>query len=205
MFFLWLLLGIAFMASALHLGSPLRAMNSLNRIGASGLSNEILCGSLFFAAGGLYWLLAVLGKMPVVLGRLWLMLTMAMALLFVWGMSQVYQINTVPTWYSGYTTLSFFVTMLIGGPLLGYLLLRSVEMESASLYLLPLISCFAALVGVVSAGMQGVVWPLSTARCSRPMPWFRILPVRWRCAACCWRLGWAAGCVRCCAAGHRRR
>ncbi|EOV0997166.1 DmsC/YnfH family molybdoenzyme membrane anchor subunit [Edwardsiella piscicida] len=152
MFFLWLLLGIAFVASVLHLGSPLRALNSLNRIGVSGLSNEILCGSLFFAAGGLYWLLAVLGKMPVALGRLWLMLTMALALLFVWAMSQVYQINTVPTWYSGYTTLSFFVTMLIGGPLLGYLLLRSVEMDSASLRLL---SCFAALVGVVAAGMQG--------------------------------------------------
>ncbi|AGH74203.1 DmsC/YnfH family molybdoenzyme membrane anchor subunit [Edwardsiella piscicida] len=155
MFFLWLLLGIAFVASVLHLGSPLRALNSLNRIGVSGLSNEILCGSLFFAAGGLYWLLAVLGKMPVALGRLWLMLTMALALLFVWAMSQVYQINTVPTWYSGYTTLSFFVTMLIGGPLLGYLLLRSVEMDSASLRLLPLLSCFAALVGVVAAGMQG--------------------------------------------------
>ncbi len=41
MFFLWLLMGIGFIASVMHLGSPLRAFNSLNRIGASGLSNEI--------------------------------------------------------------------------------------------------------------------------------------------------------------------
>lgn len=37
MFFLWLLMGIGFIASVMHLGSPLRAFNSLNRIGASGL------------------------------------------------------------------------------------------------------------------------------------------------------------------------
>ncbi|GAK25915.1 DmsC/YnfH family molybdoenzyme membrane anchor subunit, partial [Serratia liquefaciens] len=62
MFFLWLLMGIAFVASTLHLGSPWRAFNSLNRIGASALSNEIAAGALFFAVGGCYWLLAGLGK-----------------------------------------------------------------------------------------------------------------------------------------------
>lgn len=67
MFFLWLLMGIGFIASVMHLGSPLRAFNSLNRIGASGLSNEIAAGSIFFAVGGLWWLVAVIGKMPQVL------------------------------------------------------------------------------------------------------------------------------------------
>ena len=54
MFFLWLLMGIGFIASVMHLGSPLRAFNSLNRIGDSGLSNEIAAGSIFFAVGGLW-------------------------------------------------------------------------------------------------------------------------------------------------------
>ncbi len=49
MFFIWLLMGIGFLASVMHLGSPLRAFNSLNRIGASALSNEIASGALFFA------------------------------------------------------------------------------------------------------------------------------------------------------------
>ena len=41
MFGLWVLMGIGFIASMLHLGSPMRAFNSLNRVGASALSNEI--------------------------------------------------------------------------------------------------------------------------------------------------------------------
>ncbi len=49
MFGLWVLMGIGFIASMLHLGSPMRAFNSLNRVGSSALSNEIASGSLFFA------------------------------------------------------------------------------------------------------------------------------------------------------------
>lgn len=55
-------MGIAFIASVMHLGTPIRAFNSLNRIGESALSNEIASGSVFFAVGGLYWLLAMLKK-----------------------------------------------------------------------------------------------------------------------------------------------
>lgn len=99
MFFLWLVMGVGFVASILHLGSPLRAFNSLNRVGASGLSNEIASGTLFFAVGGFWWLVAVLGKMPAVLGRIWLVLSMVLGLVFVWAMTRVYQIDTVPTWH----------------------------------------------------------------------------------------------------------
>ncbi|HHZ7487308.1 TPA: dimethyl sulfoxide reductase anchor subunit family protein [Citrobacter freundii] len=125
MFFLWLVMGIAFLASVMHLGSPLRAFNSLNRIGASALSNEIASGSLFFAVGGLWWLVAFLGKMPAALGKIWLLLSMLLGLVFVYAMTNVYQIDTVPTWYNGYTTLAFFMTMLLSGPLFAALLLRA--------------------------------------------------------------------------------
>ncbi len=47
MFGLWVLMGIGFIASTMHLGSPLRAFNSLNRVGASSLSNEIASGAIF--------------------------------------------------------------------------------------------------------------------------------------------------------------
>ncbi|MBX4298826.1 dimethyl sulfoxide reductase anchor subunit, partial [Mycobacterium tuberculosis] len=46
------------------LASPLRAFNSLNRVGASSLSNEIASGAIFFAVGGIGWLLAVCKKLP---------------------------------------------------------------------------------------------------------------------------------------------
>jgi len=124
LFFLWLLMGVGFIASMMHLGSPLRAFNSLNRIGASALSNEIAAGSLFFAVGGLWWLVAVIGKMPEALGRIWLVVSMVLGVVFVYAMSRVYQIDTVPTWHNGYTTAAFFLTVLLSGPLLAALLLR---------------------------------------------------------------------------------
>ncbi|WP_162990814.1 DmsC/YnfH family molybdoenzyme membrane anchor subunit, partial [Salmonella enterica] len=116
MFGLWVLMGIGFIASMLHLGSPMRAFNSLNRVGASALSNEIATGSVFFAVGGIWWLVAVLGKMPPALGKVWLLVSMALGVAFIWAMTLVYQIDTVPTWYNGYTTLAFFLTAFLCGP-----------------------------------------------------------------------------------------
>ncbi|RXX92037.1 miniconductance mechanosensitive channel MscM [Klebsiella pneumoniae] len=130
MFFIWLLMGIGFLASVMHLGSPLRAFNSLNRIGASALSNEIASGALFFAVGGFWWLLAVLEKMPATLGKVWLAIAMLLGLLFVLAMTRVYQINTVPTWYNGYTTSAFFLTVLLSGPLFAALLLVGFSISS---------------------------------------------------------------------------
>lgn len=154
MFFLWALMAIAFIASVLHLGSPLRAFNSLNRLGASPLSNEIGSGSLFFALGGIYWLLAVLNKMPQALGKVWLVITMLAGVGFVYAMCRVYEIDTVPTWNNSYTALNFGLTVLIGGPLLGALLLRMANIQGCALRLLPMISVVALVVSIASVMMQ---------------------------------------------------
>ena len=151
MFFLWVVMGIGFMASVLHLGSPLRAFNSLNRIGSSALSNEIAAGSIFFAVGGFWWLLSAIGKMPPALGKVWMILSMALGIVFVWAMTRVYQIDTVPTWYTGYTTLAFFLTALLGGPLFAVLLLRGAKAANsgamaASVSVLALIATVAVIV-----------------------------------------------------------
>ncbi|PWW05390.1 DmsC/YnfH family molybdoenzyme membrane anchor subunit [Mangrovibacter plantisponsor] len=153
---LWVLMGIGFIASMMHLGSPMRAFNSLNRIGASALSNEIASGSLFFAVGGIGWLLAVVNKLSQPLRALWLVVTMVLGLVFVWMMARVYNtIDTVPTWYSIWTGLRFFLTMLMGGPLLGYLLLRVVGVEGWGMRVLPAVSLVALLGSAVVAVMQG--------------------------------------------------
>ena len=151
MFFLWVVMGIAFFASVLHLGSPLRAFNSLNRIGSSALSNEIASGSVFFAVGGFWWLLSVIGKMPATLGRIWLIISMVLGLIFVWAMTRVYQIDTVPTWYNGYTTASFFLTVVLTGPLFAALLLKLAKVPFngkffASLSVLALLASLAVVV-----------------------------------------------------------
>ncbi|MGL4723625.1 MAG: dimethyl sulfoxide reductase anchor subunit family protein [Scandinavium sp.] len=156
MFGLWVLMGVGFIASILHLGSPLRAFNSLNRIGASSLSNEIASGSVFFAVGGIGWLLAVINKLPQALRNVWLVLTMVLGVVFVWMMVRVYNtIDTVPTWYSVWTPMSFFLTLFIGGPLLGYLLLRVAGVEGWAMRLLPAISLAGLLVSAIVVVMQG--------------------------------------------------
>lgn len=155
MFFLWLVMGLGFLASVMHLGSPMRAFNSLNRIGASGLSNEIAAGSVFFAVGGIWWLVAVLGKMPPALGKLWLLVSMALGIVFVWAMTRVYLIDTVPTWYTGYTTLAFFMTMLLSGPLFAALLLRASRVTFNGT-LFASISVLALLISVAIVVLQGM-------------------------------------------------
>ncbi|RPH28995.1 dimethyl sulfoxide reductase anchor subunit [Buttiauxella warmboldiae] len=193
MIVLWVLMGIGFMASVLHLGSPLRAFNSLNRMGESALSNEIASGSLFFAAGGFWWLLTVLGKMPQALGKIWMALTMVLGVFFVWMMCKVYLIDTVPTWYSIYTPLSFFLTMLIGGPLLGYLLLRVAGVTGWGMRILPAVSLLAVVAStavVMLQGMELATIQSSIAQASTLVPQYGAL-MSWRllvlaAALACW-------------------
>lgn len=155
MVFLWLMMGVGFLASVMHLGSPLRAFNSLHRIGASALSNEIASGALFFAVGGFWWLLARLGKLPASLSRPWLLLSMLLGVMFVLAMTRVYQIETVPTWYSGGTTISFFLTMALSGPLFAALLLRAANVEFNGRFFASL-SVLALFVSVALVIQQGV-------------------------------------------------
>ncbi|TNV19378.1 dimethyl sulfoxide reductase anchor subunit [Buttiauxella sp. B2] len=198
MFFIWVLMGIAFLASVIHLGSPLRAFNSLNRVGHSALSNEIASGSVFFAVGGFWWLIAVLKKMPVAMGRVWLAATMVLGLVFVWAMTRVYQIDTVPTWHNGYTTLSFFITVLLGGPLLGTLLLRAVgySFHSTKLATFSVLALFVAIAVIVLQGSELAAIQSSVQQASALVPDYASLQV-WRIALLALGLGcWICPIVR---------
>lgn len=153
---LWLLMGLGFIASTLHLGSPLRAFNALNRVGSSALSNEIACGIVFFAAGGLGWLLALTKKLSPALRNVWLVVTMVLGVFFVWMMARVYStIETVPTWYRIWTPLGFFLTLVIAGSLSGYLLLRMAGVSGRGMWLLPIIMLLGVVASALVALMQG--------------------------------------------------
>lgn len=79
-----------------------------------------------------------------------------LGVIFVWMMVRVYNtIDTVPTWYTVWTPLSFFLTLFIGGPLLGYLLLRVAGVDGWALRLLPVVSLLALLVSIMVVVMQG--------------------------------------------------
>ncbi|OEF25742.1 dimethyl sulfoxide reductase anchor subunit family protein [Vibrio rumoiensis] len=130
LFFVLGFMAIGFGASTMHLGSPLRAFNSLNRVGASGLSNEILTGSVFFAFAGFYWLSEVLTS----LGKEWIGKGLRTALrylgaisgvIFMAAMVKVYLINTVPLWDTIFTPIEFTFTVITAGLLFGYVLLNA--------------------------------------------------------------------------------
>ncbi len=155
LFGLWLLMGIGFLLSTLHMGTPLRAFNAFNRLGASSLSNEIASGALFFALGGLYWLLAVLNKMPAALGKLWLVVVAVLAIVFVVATFRVYQISTVPTWNNHYTMFNFVLTAFLGGPILAALLMRIAGFDLQCIRRVPTISVIALLASAAVAISQG--------------------------------------------------
>lgn len=182
MFALWVLMALAFIASTLHLGSPMRAFNSLNRVGESALSNEIATGSVFFAVAGFYWLLAILNKMPALLGKIWLVVAMVLGVVFVYAMCRVYSIDTVPTWDNIYTPLGFVLTAFISGPMLGYLLLQWADINGRAMLQLPMISVLALIISLASVIMQAASLPLiysSVQQASQLIPDYGTLMV-WR-------------------------
>ncbi|MDU8923528.1 DmsC/YnfH family molybdoenzyme membrane anchor subunit [Pasteurellaceae bacterium LIM206] len=120
LFVLLVLLGIGFIASVMHLGSPWRAFNSLNRVGESMLSNEIAGGAAFFTVAGFTWLFSALGKLSANTTKILIFVTALLGLLFMYMMNNVYHIGTVPTWNNSVTSWNFYLTVVIAGFSLGY-------------------------------------------------------------------------------------
>jgi anaerobic dimethyl sulfoxide reductase subunit C (anchor subunit) len=124
-FVILVMMGVGFLCSTAHLGSPLRALNSLNRVGSSALSNEILAGIGFLASAGIAWLMSVMdfGSGALRRGVHWL--SMLVGIVFMFAMANVYSsMNTVPAWHSTFTGLEFGFTVVTLGVVLGYLLMN---------------------------------------------------------------------------------
>ncbi|WP_153448272.1 dimethyl sulfoxide reductase anchor subunit family protein [Vibrio algicola] len=130
LFFVLGFMSLGFMSSTMHLGSPLRAFNSLNRVGASGLSNEILTGSTFFAIAGVYWLSELLGIASQSLRTILRYVGAVAGVIFMIAMIKVYLINTVPLWNTVFTPIEFGFTVITAGLLFGYFLLNAFDGSS---------------------------------------------------------------------------
>lgn len=79
------LFGLGVIVGIFHVGQPLRALNMLLRVGHSPLCNALV------------WLAAIVG------------------VVFLYAVPQIYQLPTVATWRSSYTTAMMILTPLIGG------------------------------------------------------------------------------------------
>ncbi|RJX71935.1 dimethylsulfoxide reductase [Vibrio sinensis] len=157
MFGLWVVMGVGFLSSVMHLGSPFRAMNALNMVGSSWLSNEIAGGSMFFALGGLFWLLSIVRKGAEGVRKSLMLGAMAAGSFFMYSMIMVYMIDTVPTWYTGLTPAAFLLTMVVSGVALAHLLLTIAQHEVTPVNtVLPLLGLFAAFGVAISTSMLSV-------------------------------------------------
>ncbi|RKF20070.1 dimethylsulfoxide reductase [Alginatibacterium sediminis] len=132
-FFVWVFMGLGLLASTAHLGSPLRAINAFNQVGSSWLSNEILSSVLFFASGGVLWLLTMLNKTSPMLNKILLVLSIVFGAFFMYAMINVYLINTVPTWNTIYTPLAFVATIVVSGVMYGHSLLSVAKLNTSAI------------------------------------------------------------------------
>ncbi|AXR40384.1 dimethyl sulfoxide reductase [Salmonella enterica subsp. enterica] len=108
------LFGIGVVVGTFHVGQPLRALNMLLRVGHSPMSNEIVLSAAFVALGGLGALGLLLNRAtPLCNALVWL--AAIVGVVFLYAVPQIYQLPTVATWRSSYTTAMMILTPLIGG------------------------------------------------------------------------------------------
>lgn len=165
MFFLWALMGIGFLFSTTHLGSPLRAFNSLNKVGSAWLSNEIFFGALFFAIGGMQWLLSMLDKGSDKINKGLNVAALVIGAMFMYSMINVYMMETVPTWDNSFTPLSFIATMLVSGLVFAHLLLTVSGNASKQTHQVMVIAGVAAALFsiLVTVGKQSFIADIHTS------------------------------------------
>ncbi|HIE0658274.1 dimethyl sulfoxide reductase anchor subunit family protein [Providencia rettgeri] len=107
--------GLGAVIGIFHIGQPLRAINMLFRVGLSPMSNEIILSAVFGALGGVSALGLLLKRNAKVTYNTIAWLSAAVGLIFLFAIPQVYQLPTVVTWSSSYTTVIMMLTPLIGG------------------------------------------------------------------------------------------
>lgn len=105
---------IALVIGGLHVGQPLRFFNMLYGVGRSPMSNEAFLSGAFIAFGAatLLFTLFIKNKLFREISNLGVVI---FGLAFAWSIPQVYNIPTVATWFTIYTTLQMWMTLLVGG------------------------------------------------------------------------------------------
>lgn len=112
------LFGVGVLLGIIHVGQPLRALNMLLRVGHSPMSNEIVLSAVFATLGGLGSLGLLLNRGANALCKVLVWLAAAVGVPFILAIPQIYQLPTVVTWRTSYTTVMMVLTPLIGGGIL---------------------------------------------------------------------------------------
>ena len=111
---------VGFVLSATHLGTPSNALYVLARVGASGLSNEVLATTLFLGVAGSFWLSSFYRRRPpLAVRRIWLGLGIALAVAYLGATASVYVMETVPSWSTPFAPAMTVLPGVATGCLLG--------------------------------------------------------------------------------------
>jgi len=111
-----IILMIGLLTSLHHLGTPQKAWRALSNLRRSWLSREIFCAALFTLIVSVYTGLQCLSLAPPQVQDLFEWFALVWGIAFVYSMSRVYSLRTVPSWNSRLTWWSFFNTpFLLGG------------------------------------------------------------------------------------------
>ena len=126
----FVLLGVGAVASVTHLGQPFRMFNVMFGLAhGSALSLEIVGLSLFGGAGVAYTGMRLLNIMPAI-RKVLLPVAMALGVVFIMAIANVYTLVTVPTWNTPFTAFQFLMTAAVVGPIAAAIMLRA---QSASM------------------------------------------------------------------------
>jgi anaerobic dimethyl sulfoxide reductase subunit C len=167
-----LTLGLGFLASLLHLGSPVTAPKAVLNYATSWLSREILLGVAFVVLGALFALLQWFKIGPAVLRNVIAWIASAFGLGLVYSMAMVYMLPTMPSWNTLATPILFFVTtFLLGALALGVAFVVNYAMvqkkdpgcADAQCQLLRSTMSWIAILAVVLVGIELVVIPINLA------------------------------------------
>lgn len=138
---------IALAIGGLHVGQPLRFFNMLLGVGRSPMSNEALLSGIFVAFGAATLLFTLFIKNKA-LSELCNVATVIFGLAFVWSIPQVYNIATVANWFTVFTTVQMWMTLLIAGGALA--ILFGAQRLGAMTFLIGSIIIFATRAAYVS-------------------------------------------------------
>lgn len=111
---------VALICAFFHLGDPLHAVNIVNTIGSSPMTNEIIAFCVFLVLAVAYWLVALAGKLEKHGPRAVFSGIVALAgLVSCIMMGLAYALPAIPIWNSPWGTVQVLGAMLLGGTLLG--------------------------------------------------------------------------------------
>ena len=104
-----------FFLAFFHLGNPANALNVMRNIGSSGLTQELVAGSVFAVLGFLFAACQFFDKGSVAFRRTLALLTAAVGIVFIATMARLYMLPTVPAWNHWTTPAAFYLSGAVTG------------------------------------------------------------------------------------------